>query len=145
VFGADCESATVWTQPGQHTSHEPSIRVPTTLRRSTYDEADMLPVFSRWLSPGKVLSRVIRMPGLPPLFLIGDDPRSRAWLEQRRGRLQQLHAVGLVVNVSTPAALAQLRQTAKGLVLAPVAADELAQRLVLHHYPVLITADRIEQ
>ena len=46
-------------------------------------EAAMLPVRSANLSPGDVPRRVIRAPGLTPLFLVGDDARSRAWLRQR--------------------------------------------------------------
>jgi hypothetical protein len=85
-------------------------------------EAAMLPVRSARLSPGDEPRRVIRAPGLTPLFLVGDDDRSRAWLRQRRAALQELRAVGLVVNVdargpgraaparSRPDALAGLRR-----------------------------------
>ena len=107
-------------------------------------EAAMLPVRSANLSPGDVPHRVIRAPGLTPLFLIGDDDRSRAWLQRRGKDLQALRAVGLVVNVATPEALAALRRLAPGLMLSPASGDELAQRLGLKHYPVLITATGIE-
>ena len=105
----------------------------------------MLPVRSMRLSPGDVERRVIEAPGLPPFFLIGDDDRSRTWLRQRSLRLHELHAVGLVVNVTSAKALAALRALAPGLSLSPVAGDDLAERLALHHYPVLITATGIEQ
>ena len=104
----------------------------------------MLPVRSVWLSPGEEPRRVIRAPGLSPLFLVGDDDRSRAWLRQRHKILRELHAVGLVVNVTTPEALAALRRLAPGLMLSPASGDDLAQRLRLRHYPVLITATGIE-
>lgn len=107
-------------------------------------EAAVLPVRSARLSPGDEPRRVIRAPGLTPLFLVGDDDRSRAWLRQRRSALQELQAVGLVVNVASPEALAALRRLAPGLTLAPVSADDLAQRLGIHHYPVLVTATGIE-
>ncbi len=107
-------------------------------------EAAMLPVRSVWLSPGEEPRRVIRAPGLSPLFLVGDDDRSRAWLRQRHKILRELHAVGLVVNVTTPEALAALRRLAPGLMLSPASGDDLAQRLRLRHYPVLITATGIE-
>lgn len=107
-------------------------------------EAAMLPVRSVRLSPGDEPRRVIRAPGLTPLFLVGDDDRSRAWLKQRRADLQALRAVGLVVNVATPEALAALRRLAPNLMLSPASGDELAQRLSIQHYPVLITATGIE-
>lgn len=108
-------------------------------------EAAMLPVRSTRLSPGDEPRRVIRAPGLTPLFLVGDDDRSRAWLRQHRATLQELRAAGLVVNVTTPQALAELRRLAPGLTLSPASGDDFAQRLGIRHYPVLITATGIEQ
>ncbi len=108
-------------------------------------EAAMLPVRSTQLSPGEVQRRVIRAPGLTALFLIGDDERSRAWLRQRQAALRELQAVGLVVNVESMAALTALRRLAPGLTLSPASGDDLAQRLGLRHYPVLITATGVEQ
>lgn len=110
-----------------------------------YSEADMLPVRSARLSVGEEPRRVIQAPGLRPLFLIGDDPRSRAWLKERLATLRDLQAVGLVVQVETPIALASLRALAPGLMLLPVSGDDLAARLGVRHYPVLITATGIEQ
>lgn len=112
---------------------------------TSFSETDMLPVRSALLTPGEVSFRPLEAPGLPPLFLVGDDPRSRHWLQQRYSTLRELGAVGLVVNVDTPTALDQLRQLTPGLTLSPVSADDLAQRLNLHHYPALITAGAIEQ
>lgn len=110
-----------------------------------FSEADMLPVRSLSLSPGTIEPRTINARGLSPIFIIGDDPRSHAWLRHRAENLQSLRAVGLVVNVDTVEGLAHLRQLAPGLSLSPVAADDLAQRLAIRHYPVLITATSIEQ
>ena len=52
--------------------------------------------------------------------------------------------MGLVVNVATPEALVALRRLAPGLMLSPISGDDLAQRLGIRHYPVLITATGIE-
>lgn len=112
---------------------------------TTEAEAGMLPVRSAHLSPGDVPRRVIRAPGLRPLFLIGDDARSRAWLRRRQAALRELQAVGLVVNVESMAALTALRRLAPDLTLSPTSGDDLAQRLDLRHYPVLITSTGIEQ
>ncbi len=127
-------------QPGQPTMPRPAPRI----GGPADAEATMLPVRSARLSPGDGPRRVIRAPGLTPLFLVGDDDRSRAWLKQRRVELQALRAMGLVVNVATPEALAALRRLAPGLVLSPVSGDDLAHRLGIKHYPVLITATGIE-
>ena len=105
----------------------------------------MLPVSSALLTPGRVERRSIQAPGLQALFLVGDDERSRTWLRQRVDSLQALGAVGLVVNVNTAEGLARLRDLAPGLTLSPASGDDLAQRLDIRHYPVLITATGIEQ
>lgn len=110
-----------------------------------YNEADMLPVRSDQLTPGPVERRAINVPGLKPLFLIGDDDRSRAWLRSRSPDLRALRAFGLVVNVSSTEALASLRRLVPDLILTPASGDDLAARLGLHHYPALITATDIEQ
>ncbi|MGE6688957.1 integrating conjugative element protein [Stutzerimonas stutzeri] len=122
----------------------PRIEIPRPPAKP-FDETDMLPVRSMRLSPGDVARRVIEAPGLSPFFLIGDDERSRTWLRQRSLRLHELHAVGLVVNVESAQALAALRALAPDLSLSPVSGDDLAERLTLHHYPVLITATGLEQ
>ena len=127
-------------QPGQPATPQTKPRIGGPAEA----EAAMLPVRSMRLTPGDEPRRVIRAPGLTPLFLIGDDDRSRAWLQRRGKDLQALRAVGLVVNVATPEALAALRRLAPGLMLSPASGDELAQRLGLKHYPVLITATGIE-
>ncbi len=112
--------------------------------KDRYSEADMLPVHSARLSVGTEKARVIAMAGLSPFFLIGDDATSRAWLLARRNALHALHAIGFVVEVSTATDLHALRQLAPGLTLAPASADDLAQRLGIRHYPVLITPTAIE-
>jgi integrating conjugative element protein (TIGR03765 family) len=115
------------------------------LRTLPYSEADMLPVQTMVLSPGTVASRKQVTPGMPALFLIGDDPLSQAWLKRRLPALQQLKAVGLVVQVKSASDLERLRGLASGLSLYPASSNDLAQRLKLTHYPVLITATAIEQ
>jgi len=107
-------------------------------------EADMLPVRSSKLTPGAVARRVIEAPGLQPFFLVGDDETSLDWLRRRAALLRERGAVGLVVNVATAEGMARLRAAAPGLKLAPVPADELAERLGVRHYPALITSTSIE-
>ncbi|OGA61280.1 MAG: integrating conjugative element protein [Burkholderiales bacterium RIFCSPHIGHO2_01_FULL_64_960] len=119
----------------------PAPRVPAT----PAGEVAMLPVRSAKLTPGTVARRVIEAPGLRPFVVIGDDEASQAWLRRHAASLRERGAVGLVVNVETAQALARLRALAPGVPLAPAAGDDLAERLGLRHYPVLITATGIEQ
>lgn len=104
-----------------------------------------LPVSTPELTPGKVEAKVLNLAGMRPLFLIGDDDLSRRWLSLRRDTLVQLNAVGLVVNVASEAALSDLIKHADGLELLPVSGGDLAKRLGLFHYPVLLTEKGLEQ
>ena len=110
-----------------------------------YTESDLLPVRSALLTSGPVEARTLSAPGLTPIFLMGSDERSRLWLKEHLGTLQHLRAVGLVVQVESRDALESLRALAPGLTLTAVSGDDLAKRLHLRHYPVLITATGIEQ
>ncbi|CDG90240.1 integrating conjugative element protein [Xenorhabdus bovienii] len=108
-------------------------------------EAAMLPVKTPELTPGKVANRALQLPGIGALFLIGNDPDSRQWLSQNAARLKKLHAVGLIVNVREMAGLQSLRVLAPDLLLSPASGTELARRLQLQHYPVLITETALSQ
>ncbi|MBD2806989.1 integrating conjugative element protein, partial [Xenorhabdus sp. ZM] len=108
-------------------------------------EAAMLPVRTPELSPGKVASRPLQLPGIGALFLIGDDPDSRRWLSQNAPTLTKQQAMGLVVNVRDMAGLQALRALVPDLLLSPAAGTELARRLQLQHYPVLITDTQLSQ
>jgi integrating conjugative element protein (TIGR03765 family) len=118
----------------------PTHAVPT----SRYHEAQMLPVRSSRLTPGTERARVLAIAGLSPFFLIGNDATSRAWLLARHDALRAARAIGFVVEVRTADELAALRQLAPELTLVPASADDLAQRLGIRHYPVLITPTAIE-
>jgi integrating conjugative element protein (TIGR03765 family) len=131
----------------QSTKASPATAAPQgpSITSAAAAEASMLPIRSDLLTPGKEPSRVIRAPGLSPVFLIGEDQLSVTWLKQRAADLQAMQAVGLVVNVTDAKNLAALRALAPRITFAPVSGDDIAQRLDLHHYPVLITATGIEQ
>lgn len=109
------------------------------------DEAWILPVRSSHLSPGQITSRALNMPGLRPLFLVGEDPQSLAWLRQRATELQEMGAAGLAVEVTDTEALARIRAAAPGITILPVNGNDTAARLQIEHYPVLITATSLEQ
>ena len=131
-------------QPRAHGAVQPPIPTPQ-VPATPAGEAAMLPVRSARLTPGAVPRRVIEAPGLRPFVVIGDDEASQTWLQRHAPSLRERGAAGLVVNVETVQGLARLRALAPGVPLAPVAGDDLAQRLGLRHYPALITATGIEQ
>ncbi|BCN39513.1 MULTISPECIES: integrating conjugative element protein [Comamonadaceae] len=131
-------------QPRGNSAARPPIPTPK-IPATPADEAAMLPVRSAKLTPGTVSRRVIEAPGLRPFVVVGDDEVSQAWLHRHAASLRGRGAVGLVVNVETAQALARLRALAPGVPLAPATGDDLAERLGLRHYPVLITATGIEQ
>ncbi|MGF6331132.1 integrating conjugative element protein (TIGR03765 family) [Pseudomonas sp. BS3782 TE3695] len=109
------------------------------------DEAWILPVRSSHLSPGQITSRALNMPGLRPFFLVGEDPQSLTWLRQRAAELQEMGAAGLAIEVADNEALARIRAAAPGITILPVNGNDIATRLQIEHYPVLITATSLEQ
>jgi integrating conjugative element protein (TIGR03765 family) len=110
-----------------------------------HDESSMLPVSSPSLSPGEVQPRDLALPALTRLFLVGDDPRSLAWLAHNVEQLRQIGAAGLAVQVADMPALERIRRAGPGLTILPISGEDLGQRLSLKHYPVLIRANRLEQ
>ncbi|WP_127958581.1 integrating conjugative element protein [Serratia microhaemolytica] len=107
--------------------------------------AAMLPVRTPELSPGAVADRPLNLPGIGALFLVGDDALSRAWLIQHAATLRERRAVGMIVNVERIEAVQALRDAVPQLLLVPASGSELAQRLQLQHYPVLISDSLLTQ
>lgn len=105
----------------------------------------LLPVHSRRLSPGPVQRRELTLSGVQPFFLVGHDAQSLAWLERHAPAMQELGAVGLAVEVEDLDALQRIQQAGPGLTIWPVSGDDIATRLQLEHYPVLVTTTGLEQ
>lgn len=108
-------------------------------------QSDVFPVVSKHLSPGFIGARGVDVPGLNPVFMVGNDSLSRNWLRANKNLLQRLKATGLVVNAASPESLHDLCALADGLILLPVTGDDLADLVELAHYPVLITPTYVEQ
>ncbi|PHM35868.1 hypothetical protein Xmau_04436 [Xenorhabdus mauleonii] len=125
--------------------HDASLPSAPPFSPEVIGESVMLPVSTSELTPGKVAGRPLQLPGIGALFLIGDDPVSRQWLNQNATTLTKQQAVGLVVNVRDMAGLQALRALAPDLLLSPASGTELARRLQLQHYPVLITDTQLSQ
>lgn len=130
---------------GIHNSDAPPQVLPVRPQAVEQGEAAMLPVSTPEMTPGPVDDRALQLPGIGALFLVGDDPASRVWLTQNARALAARHAAGLVVNVSDIGALQALRARAPGIALAPASGSQLARRLQLEHYPVLITDTGLSQ
>ena len=113
------------------------------------DPARWLPLRSPGLSPGPVTHRPL--PALyqgtltRPVFLVGADLRSQAWLQQHRDMLRSLGAVGLLVQAETEQDLNTIATLAAGLPVLPAGVTDLVQTLELTHIPVLISRRGIEQ
>lgn len=123
----------------------PVTKIPAPIIRHI-DETSSLPIVSAKLSPGKIEARVINANGLiRPFFMVGDDELSINWLKQRAPYLEKLQAVGLVVNVKDADSFNTLKSLVPSLTVLPVSGDDIATRLNLAHYPVLVTATAIEQ
>lgn len=132
-------------QPIIDSNSESEAMVYSDMLPPTFHEKDLLPIVSHLMKVGKVVPRKMNLPTMHPMFLIGDDEVSEMWLRQRLAYLIDIGATGLVVNIKDYERLQQLRTIAKNMPLLPVSADDLAQRLKLTHYPVLITQQSIEQ
>jgi len=96
-----------------------------------------LPVKSS-IQAGSLSRRVIQNPGFSyPLFIVGDDARSREWLKEHADYLKHIQALGLVTNVSSASSLEAL-ETLANMPLAPVNVDDLVTLLAIKHYPVVV-------
>ncbi|MBX9706093.1 MAG: integrating conjugative element protein [Gammaproteobacteria bacterium] len=103
------------------------------------------PVHSTLLNPGIVKSQASHATLMHPLFIVGDDKESKAWLTQYQKRLIAIHAQGFVVNVESANTMNALQQKFPQLPMMAIPGDGLAQWLHLKHYPVLISNNVIEQ
>ncbi|ENG5922086.1 integrating conjugative element protein [Serratia marcescens] len=108
-------------------------------------EAAVLPVATPELTPGDVADRPLQLLGIGALFIVGDDEASRGWLQANAEGLKSRHAAGLVVNVSNLLALQSLQALVPDVPMAPASGSELARRLQLSNYPVLITDTGLSQ
>ncbi len=124
---------------------------PYASRGNPFAQEGRLPVITPELSPGPVsrdLSPEIRqrLLGLSrPLFLVGADAGSLAWLAAHRQRLAEVSAIGQLIQARNPADLQAVSAAAGGLPILVAPASDIAQALGLRHYPVLISREGVEQ
>ena len=109
------------------------------------DPESLLPIQSPGLTPGPVQTRAHDRPFSRPFFLIGSDVHSRQWLQDHRGRLKEIGAVGMLVQADSQEDLRIIAELANGLSILPASGSDIAQALGISHYPVLISTNSIEQ
>jgi integrating conjugative element protein (TIGR03765 family) len=115
--------------------------------------SNILPIRSPGLTPGEIsaytvsetLLKRLAMGNAPPFFIIGSDDLSLRWLQSHRAALQHLGAVGMLVQAETEADVRRVAERAQGLPITLGSASDIAQALGITGYPVLITANGVEQ
>jgi integrating conjugative element protein (TIGR03765 family) len=102
------------------------------------------PITTPSMRPGSLQAPVrLRTAGwlVAPMFIVGDDLRSRQWLADNRNKLRHLGASGLVVNVASLDAFRSLRTVAPDVPLVPGSVEALARQAGLSVYPLYVAAD----
>ncbi|ABS47433.1 MULTISPECIES: integrating conjugative element protein [Yersinia pseudotuberculosis complex] len=132
----------VSTQPNEFSPAEKWV---LPLPPTSISIAAALPVHTPELTPGAVSARTLNLPGIPPIFIVGDDELSRQWLSLHANKLQRIGAIGFVVNVTSLSRLQSLNTLVPEVEMAPVSGSDLARRLQLTHYPLLITEKGLTQ
>ena len=123
---------------------------------SSYGPADLrnlLPVRSPGLTVGDIAGSALRpevlarlAQGNPrPFFLIGSDVMSLRWLASHRDVLEDLGAVGMLIQAETETDVRRVAEVAQGLSITLGSGSDLAAALAIDRYPVLITPDGIRQ
>ena len=139
----DSRPITDFVEPRRSTRPEPVTAPAKPL--GVWDMRALLPIRSPGLTPGPVSTRTHKLPVTQPLFLIGADDLSKAWLTRHRPRLEALGAVGMLVAAEDVADLEALAELAGDLPIMPASGADIAQALALAHYPVCIDGKRLWQ
>lgn len=105
-----------------------------------------VPIRSQTLTPQRVASKDAYFPNLmTPLFVVGADPVSLAWLKQWREALLKVGAVGWVVQAENAEELRAIAEAGAGLRFMAMSGDALTDVFGVNGYPVLISQRAIEQ
>ncbi|MEX2257152.1 MAG: integrating conjugative element protein [Woeseia sp.] len=105
----------------------------------------VLPISSPSLTSGVVTGRTHTQPFTRPFFLVGSDARSRRWLQEHQALLEDLGAVGMLVEAQSVEDIQAMRALARGLPLLPASGTDIARALGIDHYPVAVADGRIWQ
>jgi integrating conjugative element protein (TIGR03765 family) len=127
-----------WTQD----LHAESLP-PIPLKRIPF--APAYPIRTVGMRPGPVHKKVLPTSAAMPVFVVGYDSQSFAWLHHNKQHLLNTGAHGFVVNVATSQHFARLQEYAAPITLSPVNGDDFHQHLLLTHYPFLIIGNEVMQ
>ncbi len=104
------------------------------------------PVVSKNWSLGTFTRRAVGLRGLPhPFFVVGCDQTSLDWIDRRREALETIKALGFVIQCSDRSTMTRLQEISYPIVLQPMVADSMGQKIGHWIYPALITRGSIEQ
>jgi integrating conjugative element protein (TIGR03765 family) len=101
----------------------------------------MFPLKTTLLAPGKISPTNVKMLMPMPIFVVGDDPMSRAWIKRNSQVLFDLQATGIVIKAATEADFWALRNAYPALRMVPSHGDDLNRTFGLRAYPFLIKSD----
>ena len=107
--------------------------------------APAYPIRTVGTRPGPVHKKVLTTNAAMPIFVVGYDSQSFAWLHHNKQHLLDTGAHGFVVNVATSQQFARLQEYAAPITLSPVTGDDFHQHLGLTHYPFLIIGNEVMQ
>jgi integrating conjugative element protein (TIGR03765 family) len=122
---------------------------PETLEKASQTPSEIsltTPLPTTSMTIGTVTNKQVNLPWLlQPVFLIGTDKSSTDWLQFHKTALIAMHANGMIVNANSESAIKNTQALGQGLVILPISADAIVERLSLTHYPVLITRTEVMQ
>ncbi|PHS00173.1 MAG: integrating conjugative element protein [Blastopirellula sp.] len=105
-----------------------------------------LPIETPAMRPGRVTLTPSSLRYLQqPLFLVGSDPASQAWLIEKKQSLIEISAVGLLIEAKDMSDVETMLSIAGELRLVPASAQGFSEELGLTYYPILLSKDGWEQ
>lgn len=105
-----------------------------------------VPIRTSTMTPQRIASKDAYFPNLTmPIFIVGADPVSLAWLKQWREALLRVGAVGWVVQADDAQELRAVAEAGAGLRFMAMPGDALPDIFGVNGYPVLISERAIEQ
>ena len=108
--------------------------------------APIFPFQAQGMTVGTVTTQNVNFKQLTtPIFLMGSDPTSIAWLQKYKDRLIALGAQGFLIQASSMDDVSNVKSIAGNLPVSMLPNSSIGQSFGVSHYPVLISNHLIEQ